>query len=233
MTLIVDCNVTNGYNISLGCNLSELFITDKSTYTPNFSEIVSVKKYNKNVTSEENNKDIFSLKFVIRPENAMIHIATLPLQIVFNKYCIQDLLTLFSTPNSSKSKSNRMNIQSSILKSKRLSIVSARVLSAATPLLNRQRGNDKTPIKSSQYSNFKFDIVFEAHAPKIIIPEDSSSDKSYLLLDAGYLALNGSISAEGISLDFKLSDVNAGMPNSLQNIYDLNDQKLSLYLIKV
>ena len=33
------------------------------------------------------------------------------------------------------------------------------------------------------------EIIFEAHAPKIIIPEDSSSDEGYFLLDTGYLAV--------------------------------------------
>jgi anti-sigma28 factor (negative regulator of flagellin synthesis) len=33
----------------------------------------------------------------------------------------------------------------------------------------------------------ELEITFEAHAPKIIIPQDSSHDKGYLLLDTGYL----------------------------------------------
>jgi anti-sigma28 factor (negative regulator of flagellin synthesis) len=33
----------------------------------------------------------------------------------------------------------------------------------------------------------ELEIIFEAHAPKIIIPQDSSHDEGYLLLDTGYL----------------------------------------------
>jgi hypothetical protein len=35
----------------------------------------------------------------------------------------------------------------------------------------------------------QFEVIFEAHAPKIIIPQDSSSDQGFFLLDTGYLAV--------------------------------------------
>ena len=50
----------------------------------------------------------------------------------------------------------------------------------------KDRGNEKEKaIKDAD----RFEVILEAHAPKIIIPQDSSSDKGYCLLDTGYLAV--------------------------------------------
>ena len=82
--------------------------------------------------------------------------------------------------------------------------------------------NTITPTTSDS-SNFILEVVFEAHAPKIIIPEDCSSPRSFLLLDAGYLMLTGIFNTEGMNLQVVLSDVNAGLPFSLRHLYSLDD----------
>jgi hypothetical protein len=122
-------------------------------------------------------------------------------------------------------------------------LVSSQVISATQPFWSRQGSfapdspsNRKTAAKNlssdASRSDFVLDLVLEAHAPKIIIPEDSSSDKGYLLLDCGYLAFNGTIGAQGLSVRIALTDVNAGLPNAVKNMYSLESEK-SLYLIKV
>ena len=77
------------------------------------------------------------------------------------------------------------------------------------------------------------EIIFEAHAPKIIIPTDSSAQRGYLLLDTGYLVVRGVLSSSSMTWDVKLSDVNAAMPKSVKDMYAyLNQAEQSLYLIK-
>ena len=80
-----------------------------------------------------------------------------------------------------------------------------------------------TPAATPDTSNFILEVVFEAHAPKIIIPEDCSNPRSFLLLDAGYLMLTGIFNTEGMNLQVVLSDVNAGLPLSLRHLYSLDD----------
>jgi hypothetical protein len=48
------------------------------------------------------------------------------------------------------------------------------------------------------------EIFFEAHAPKIIIPQEMSSDGGYLLLDTGYLVVKGRMGGAGMSWDISL-----------------------------
>jgi hypothetical protein len=75
------------------------------------------------------------------------------------------------------------------------------------------------------------DIIFEAHAPKIIVPENSTPTSGFLLLDTGYLEVRGSMGPQGMTWDVSLRDVNAGMPKAVEDMYDFGQQ--SLYLIKV
>jgi hypothetical protein len=73
-------------------------------------------------------------------------------------------------------------------------------------------------------------IICQADAPKIIVPEDSSVDKGYLLLDAGHLIVVGHMSFKGMVWDVVLNNVNAGMPQSAQDLYGFRQQ--NSYLIR-
>ena len=84
--------------------------------------------------------------------------------------------------------------------------------------------------KAIEYDN-GFELIFEAHAPKIIIPQDSSQDQGYLLLDTGLLKVRGLVGPEGMSWDLSLNHVNAGMPLHSADMYNL-DSLRDLYLIK-
>lgn len=76
------------------------------------------------------------------------------------------------------------------------------------------------------------EIFFEAHAPKIIIPQDMSSDGGggYLLLDTGYLVVKGRMGGAGMSWDVSFRDVNAGLPLTVGDMYTFGEQ--ALYLIQ-
>ena len=84
---------------------------------------------------------------------------------------------------------------------------------------------------SSATSADAFEIIFEANAPKIIIPENCSEDVGYLLLDTGYLVMRGLLSSSGVSLDVSLNNVNSGLPMLLEDMYRIGEK--ALYLIKV
>lgn len=52
-----------------------------------------------------------------------------------------------------------------------------------------EKGVEKSSITHHSGQEGDLEIIFEAQAPNIIIPQDSSSDGGYLLLDTGYLAV--------------------------------------------
>lgn len=83
---------------------------------------------------------------------------------------------------------------------------------------------------ANSLKNDELEVIFKAHAPKIIIPEDCSSDSGYLLLDTGFLDVRVISDKGGISCNINLSSINAGLPLSVHDMYLLNDQ--SLHLIK-
>ncbi len=76
-----------------------------------------------------------------------------------------------------------------------------------------------------------FELIIEIHAPKIIVPENSSSDAGFLLLDTGHLVVRGVLGATGMTWEISLKDINAGMPLRVRDFQTFGQQ--SLYLIKV
>mgnify|MGYP006078621421 CR=1 FL=1 len=110
---------------------------------------------------------------------------------------------------------------------------------AQDALLNATSGERTEHQKRKSKNNNKklgerddaFEIIFEAHAPKIIIPEDSTTEQGYLLMDTGYLEVRGFVGQAGMSWDLSLKDVNAGMPINIRDMYSL-EQNESLYLVK-
>lgn len=69
------------------------------------------------------------------------------------------------------------------------------------PLLDLNIRTDKDVNTEKDTST---EIFFEMHAPKIIIPQEMSSDGGYLLLDTGYLVVKGRMGGEGMSWDISL-----------------------------
>lgn len=280
LTTSASCSMTVSNRVTIRANLSNMFVLDKFTPTPNIRYLLCLKdavmppesdtSYSRSgsrvfepsanlVTSaspegSESSESIFTVSLDVMPDRASLCISALPIQLTLNKPCVRSLLRIFSLPKTNKRKSmgpppligsssSDATAGTTLLKSKRLSLVSSRVMSATQPFWSRQgsigpgspadRKNATAVDTSVTQSEFVLDLVLEAHAPKIIIPEDSSSDKGYLLLDCGYLAVNGFVGAKGLSMRVALSDVNAGLPIAVKSLYSLETEKQSLYLIKV
>ena len=257
---VFSASMTVGQHVVAECALSSLSIEDKCTPSPNISHIIHVKNTEKGHNSD---RPLFSMNLDLTPTQASVKIHALPLEIVLNKLCINSLLLFATLPRraqpspaSPSTTALAPRVRAPYIPSRRFAFVTSQVLSAAKPFINRKMSNaspslplsplpplvhpdavtsslPSPQLDTSAPSTFTLLIALEAHAPKIIIPEDSTVDRNYLLLDAGFLTLSGSIGSSGVSLDVKLSDVNAGLPTSVKNIYSLASGEQSLYLIKV
>ena len=81
------------------------------------------------------------------------------------------------------------------------------------------------------------EIIIEAASPKIIIPESSTEDKGYLLLDTGKISIAMNMSAEGKFIQFNISNIHAGFPNSVEHfsrnvLNPSRDIETEMYIIK-
>ena len=204
-------------------DLSDMLVQDKVTINPPICNIISVKN---NLDSEmESRPPSFSVLYESFNEKTVIRISALPFEFCLNKMCIQQLLVVFFTDDPNKARNQEaqraMAVAAAVKKHSQQSKIQARKNSA----------DEVRSMKSATFENQNvLEIIFEAQAPKIIIPEDSSSNAGYLLLDCGYLVVKGSIGSDGMIWDISLRDVNAGMPLTVQDMYTFG--KNSLYLIK-
>jgi hypothetical protein len=83
---------------------------------------------------------------------------------------------------------------------------------------------------ANSLKNDELEVIFKAHAPKVIIPEDCSSDSGYLLLDTGFLDVRVISDKQGMCCNINLTSINAGLPLTVSDMYLLSEH--SLYLIK-
>ena len=224
----------------LDLDLTELQAVDLITPTPMLPHLISVKQLTDSsadtaTKGDESvsvaNKPNFTVSFDSTGERKVLRITSLPLVLACNKICIQYILEIlsFSSPNvEGKLTANEL------IKDNRPR------MHARDALLKATSGTNSADIEAMRRKKSRlgevgdaFEIIFEAHAPKIIIPEDSSSDKGYLLLDTGYLRVRGFTGEAGMSWDVALSDVNAGMPLHVNDMYKLSQRgNEALYLIK-
>eukprot|EP01034_Spumella_vulgaris_P021564 gene21564-27602_t len=255
---IVRCNSTVAFSftqatagISFACELKDFLLADKYTLNPPIPNIISVKQvadrqhrtHHTQATKEMANKPTLSVLFENKSGKSRVVISALPIEITLNRVCISKLLSEFGRPE------NRYSVP----KKKESLRRDGRYRGESPFSVGSSGGRKKAPLSSSMsqppvnrqqsISNLTFgsmvpdgeqdgdlEIVFEAYAPKIILPEDSTSDRGYLLLDAGYLAVNGSFGKEGFKVSVSLKDINAGLPQSTRDMYSFADK--SLYLIK-
>ena len=145
----------------------------------------------------------------IRGRNT-VRVSALPVEMTLNKLCIQKLLGLFLpspswTPTLPPSSSTTASLPSSSFhihpdSEGSIDSMDFNFRTVGSPHADSLKdisimtgGNTSTKggtnDSGSGSSSGTYEIIFEAHAPKIIIPEDSSSDHGYLLLDTGYLAV--------------------------------------------
>jgi hypothetical protein len=76
----------------------------------------------------------------------------------------------------------------------------------------------------------EMELIVEIDAPKIIIPDDCCTDKGCLLFDQGFLVIKGLLGESSMYLDISLSNVNVGLPLSVEDKYNTTER--NLYLIK-
>lgn len=228
MSVSVLAKVTN-LGLSASCNLSEMLVQDKITENPPIENIISVKTA---VDSEIESKPSFSVLYESYNGKTVIRISALPFEFCLNKMCIQHLLAAFSTDDSGKSMNEEAQNARALADAVKKQSHKSSSKKHTTALGDSSKSNPTTSssVESSSEENYSLEIIFEAHAPKIIVPEDSSSNGGYLLLDCGYLVVKGVVNIDGMMWDVSLKDVNAGLPLTVQDMYTFGRD--SLYLIK-
>lgn len=240
----------SGLGISTQADLTDILVEDKCTPTPIIKNIISVQHFKRrglspaggmavgsattagatasSLTSKPtvsgttgsakvitSPKPILSVVFETNHGKSTVKITALPIVFSLNKLCIQEILTfIYPTAKPANSQSpNSMLIDDSNANAQAMMKAAANQAKKATP------------------STSIFEVFFEAHAPKIIVPETTSSDVGLLLLDTGYLSVKGSTSAAGMAWDVTLKEINAAMPLSVRDMHSFDEQLL--YLIKV
>jgi hypothetical protein len=202
---------------------------------------------------EQGNKPTLSVLFENKGGKSKVVISALPIEVSLNRVCISKLLSEFGRPENRYAVAKKPHEPRRRTASLHVGDFSYR--GGESPFSAGSSGDRKkgpsssilaqqTLVTQQSISNLTFgsmvpsaptdgdlEIVFEAYAPKIILPEDSTADKGYLLLDAGYLAVSGSFGAEGFKVSVSLRAINAGLPQSTRDMYSFGDK--ALYLIKV
>lgn len=74
------------------------------------------------------------------------------------------------------------------------------------------------------------EVDIEVFAPKVVIPENPQFEERCIFVDAGYLSMNGRMTADGMKWKISLSNINIAMPSKKEQI--LNSGGNIDYLIK-
>lgn len=172
------------------------------------------------------------------------------LELCLNKYCIQQLLSILEIPPSTTPSSilalqetqRAFQAKNSIKKASGGSGGNSSDGNGNTPKANRRPSTTTTAlsvigasdlIRNDEYESTEakstLEIKFEAYAPTIIIPENSCCDIGYLLLDAGYLTIDGAMGPAGMKWNVKFNSINAAMPLKFDDIHGITKP---LYLIR-
>jgi vacuolar protein sorting-associated protein 13A/C len=225
MSLSASVQITS-LGVLAQADLVDFTVEDKFTPSPSLRNLISVKHRLRNRRSNEAADKESSGNTTSKPSSLTLKIeyyrgkmkakvTTLPFLFCVNKDCVQMLLAMYFYNPFTGTEANTEQDQ----------LASSYQSVAADLSKSKSQGDSFTP----QHSDFE--VIFEAHAPKIIIPEHSSSDSGYLLLDTGYLEVKGFTGKDGMSWNVSLKDVNVAMPLSVKDLYTFNEKYL--YLIKV
>lgn len=222
MSLTVAARVTN-LGITSQIDLVDFLVEDKFTPSPSIRNLISVRYRSRNKATIDT-KDLLAnipsgtprtvqskpssmtIYFDHYRGRSLVKVKTLPFVFCLNRDCCQMLMAMFYYQNPFDEKQEEVDQD-----------IPVQVIEPAS--------------KTAKPSTADIEIIFEAHAPKIIVPEHSSSDSGYLLLDTGYLEVKGFLGQQGMSWAVKLRDVNAAMPLSVKDLYTFDEKYL--YLIKV
>lgn len=246
MALKLDSHVTTSGNVMAKIELTDMLVEDMFTVMPAFPHLISVHlsqlSSSSNVDSNAPSvtpstvslgSDIDSPSISIQVDRyqgkTMVKVFALPFLFSLNKDCIQMLLYLMEYIKPKEIKEVSKSITTS--PTHKLEQVMKSTYDTSEKFDTMSEITSSESITSSQESDADVQVIFEAHAPKIIIPEHCSSDSGFLYLDAGYLVVRGFTCKSGMSWDISLSDINAAMPLVARDL-DFSDKPV-MYLIKV
>jgi hypothetical protein len=217
-------------HISVIFKMTELLMIDQYTRDPLIPHLISVKsgggvQFDSNQLSPSKNEDLnnaaqkndcpFVIRFESIKEKTRVVLTALPLEVCLNRLCIQQILAMFQVPSLGRP-----------------------VVLTRTPLPFNTPDHPDTAVQTPNHdylSSSSLEFIFEAEAPKIIIPEHTSIEKGYLLLDTGHLSVKGGMGSAGASSggmwwEISLTSVNAGLPLISSEMYIFSER--SLYLIR-
>lgn len=206
------------------CSLQDLLVLDRFTKNPPVPYIISVKS---DLSYAQRSLQVlddptararptFSLMFERISGKSKVVIAALPIELCLNKECIQMVLHTFARP------------ENKYATKERTPKASPRRPQPSALTTAAQQGIEN--LRNVSQRNDDIQIIFEASAPKIVIPE-SGEDSGYLLLDCGYLEVKGFLGSSGMSMNMSLYQATVGMPLTVRDMYKFGEK--SLYLIKV
>jgi Vacuolar sorting-associated protein 13, N-terminal/N-terminal region of Chorein or VPS13 len=195
--------------ITATVHMRDLLVIDKCSSTPIISNIIAVKDKTKgpsagsaqsaspgNDTTQDPTPS-FSVTYENLNGKKVIRVTALPVEFTMNKECIQKLVGFALPSPAAPSVQSKKLVEDSLLEGNILSD-SALEKSDGVDTTEKSYFHDVMSMKlvddgpangEDEGSGGQFEIIFEAHAPKIIIPQDSSSDLGFFLLDTGYLAV--------------------------------------------
>eukprot|EP01041_Mallomonas_annulata_P001683 gene1683-3255_t len=217
MSLSVEAEVRTGTTTAV-FSLNNLIMTDVITQNPVIKNIIAVQT---SAFAKQSSKPMIRVAFENTNGKASVRITALPFELTWNRLCIQKILGMFLYYTRHAGSVMSLNQP----------VVGAREQHYPT---QQNQGGTTSPMSPSRPHHRHrppgIDVIFEADAPKLIFPEDSCSERGYVLLDTGYLAVKGNMGPFGMWWDVSLRSINAGMPRTVHDMYLFGEQ--SLYLIK-
>lgn len=110
--------------------------------------------------------------------------------------------------------------------------LSTQVMAETVNNNNNKADSSDADSSTGNQNNMSIEISLKLHGPKLLIPEDTMNDNyGCLLLDCGYLQVDGFMNSDGFNFDVTLQAINSALPNSMQQLTQIAEKKL--YLIKV
>ena len=236
MGLSANCTL-RGEGMHAVVQMTDLLVTDEFTPSPVIQNLIAVR------SSVESSPEQSPFTVTFRNSNDKIHVAVraLPLQITLNKFCIQQILSIVQVSRAQSALSELRQLQDAYTMAtaayrpagsdtgqEGVSSTSAWYALAAAQLQQQPHGSDDESRSGSdapdrvRSSAPSIEVVFEADAPKIVIPEDGCSDMGFLLLDTGRLTVTGEMGPAGMAWQVKLCAINAALPRSVDELYTFN-----------
>ena len=170
----------------------------------------------------------FTITCLMIDNDTTISITSLPFVLIWNKPTIVKLFEMFVWNKPDKisgaappQSNHNINEKNHIYGMETASLLNAYAMRQATSRMNASGRNDTNMIH----------FYLDAEAPKIIIPENYSTDnQGYLYIDAGHLSVRGDVSTKNITFDITMSSINAALPKSMHDLKRIGQNKT--YLIR-